>query len=453
MKLMHLSDLHLGKTLSGYSLREDQRYILDRILEITEEQKPDCILIAGDVFDRSAPSAETVTLLDDFLTGLAAYHIPILMIAGNHDSPERIAYGGRIMQSSGIYLSPVYDGTIRSVTLSDAYGEVCFWLMPFLHTEDVRTHFKDTKIPDANAAMQTVIGSMQLDPSVRNVLIAHQFVGGASLSDSEEMYCGTAEQVSREVFAPFVYTALGHLHRPQNVGSVRIRYCGTPLKYSAAEADMAKSVTFVELGDRDSEPVITTVPLVPMRDMQKLRGSFQELMEGTNDNYVHIVLTDETDIPENTHILNKQSKQSIMDSFDTFMDLMNKMIWLLVIAAVVLGIVVLFNLGIMSYTERYREMATLKVVGFKDSRIGRLLISQNMWLTVIGIALGIPAGIGVLQYLLTALASEYELKLVLGPATWIGSILLTFGVSLAVGLMISRKNRKIDMVAALKTEE
>ncbi len=298
MKLMHLSDLHLGKTLSGYSLREDQRYILDRILEITEEQKPDCILIAGDVFDRSAPSAETVTLLDDFLTGLAAYHIPILMIAGNHDSPERIAYGGRIMQSSGIYLSPVYDGTIRSVTLSDAYGEVCFWLMPFLHTEDVRTHFKDTKIPDANAAMQTVIGSMQLDPSVRNVLIAHQFVVGASLSDSEEMYCGTAEQVSREVFAPFVYTALGHLHRPQNVGSVRIRYCGTPLKYSAAEADIAKSVTFVELGDRDCEPVITTVPLVPMRDMQKLRGSFQELMEGTNDNYVHIVLTDETDIPD-----------------------------------------------------------------------------------------------------------------------------------------------------------
>ena len=135
------------------------------------------------------------------------------------------------------------------------------------------------------------------------------------------------------------------------------------------------------------------------------------------------------------------------------MDLMNKMIWLLVIAAVILGIVVLYNLGIMSYTERYREMATLKVVGFRDSRIGRLLIIQNMWLTVIGILIGIPAGVGVLQYLLTALASEYELKLVLGPATWLVSVLLTFGVSLAVGLMISRKNRTIDMVAALKTEE
>ena len=168
---------------------------------------------------------------------------------------------------------------------------------------------------------------------------------------------------------------------------------------------------------------------------------------------VSTIYTDREDVPAGNHILNTQSKKSIMDSFDTFMDLMNKMIWLLVIAAVVLGIVVLFNLGIMSYTERYREMATLKVVGFKDSRIGRLLISQNMWLTMIGIALGIPAGIGVLQYLLTALAAEYELKLVLGPATWLVSVLLTFGVSMTVGLMIARKNRTIDMVAALKTEE
>ena len=165
------------------------------------------------------------------------------------------------------------------------------------------------------------------------------------------------------------------------------------------------------------------------------------------------VFTDAAEIPKDKHILNKQSKQSIMDSFDVFMDLMNKMIWLLVIAAVILGIVVLYNLGVMSYTERYREMATLKVVGFKDSKIGRLLISQNLWLTVLGILIGVPAGIGVLQYLLTALASEYELKLVLGLPTWLVSILLTFGVSLIVGLMVARKNRHIDMVAALKTAE
>ena len=168
---------------------------------------------------------------------------------------------------------------------------------------------------------------------------------------------------------------------------------------------------------------------------------------------VSSVFTDKTEIPDSPHILNTQSKQSIMDSFDTFMDLMNKMIWLLVIAAVLLGIVVLYNLGVMSYTERYREMATLKVVGFKDAKIGRLLISQNLWLTVLGILIGVPAGIGVLQYLLTALASQYELKLTLGLPTWLVSILLTFGVSLIVGLMVARKNRHIDMVAALKTAE
>lgn len=168
---------------------------------------------------------------------------------------------------------------------------------------------------------------------------------------------------------------------------------------------------------------------------------------------VSAVMTDVSEIADNPHILNKQSKQSIMDSFDTFMDLMNKMIWLLVIAAVILGIVVLYNLGVMSYTERYREMATLKVVGFKDSKIGRLLISQNLWLTVLGILIGIPVGVGVLQYLLTALAAEYELKLVLGVPTWLVSVLLTFGVSLVVGLMVARKNRHIDMVAALKTAE
>ena len=168
---------------------------------------------------------------------------------------------------------------------------------------------------------------------------------------------------------------------------------------------------------------------------------------------ISAVFTDETEITANAHILNIQNKQAIMDSFVTFIDLMNKMIWLLVIAAVALGIVVLYNLGVMSYTERYREMATLKVVGFKNSKIGRLLISQNLWLTVLGILIGLPAGAGVLQYLLDALASEYEMKLTLGPGTYLVSILLTFGVSLIVGLMIARKNRSIDMVAALKTEE
>lgn len=300
MKLMHISDLHLGKVLCGYPLLEDQQHILNCMLAIAEEQKPDAILIAGDVFDRSAPAAEAVALLDDFLTRLSAGQTPILMIAGNHDSPERIAYGGRIMERNQIYLSPVYDknGTIRTVTLSDAHGEVCFWLMPFLHPSDVRLAFPDKKIANTNEALRTVIEAMDPDPSVRHVLVAHQFVTGASLSDSEETYCGTAEQVSSELFAPFEYTALGHLHNPQNVGSARVRYCGTPLKYSASEANSEKSVTFVELGEKGSEPVITEIPLRPMRDLRKLRGSFAELIQGSSNEYVHILLTDETDIPD-----------------------------------------------------------------------------------------------------------------------------------------------------------
>ena len=165
------------------------------------------------------------------------------------------------------------------------------------------------------------------------------------------------------------------------------------------------------------------------------------------------IYTNESDIETDEHILNTQTKKAIMDSFDTFLELMVVMIVLLVIAAVALSLVVLYNLGVMSYTERYREMATLKVVGFKDRKIGHLLISQNLWLTVLGILIGLPAGVGVLQYLLNALASEYEMKLVLGPVTYLVSILLTFGVSLAVGLMVARKNRHIDMVAALKTQE
>ena len=213
---------------------------------------------------------------------------------------------------------------------------------------------------------------------------------------------------------------------------------GDPITFSPYDSDEEYTVPVIGVLDSMTESIVMTVAFADRSGIPYT---------------VSTIFTDREDIPSGSHILNTQTKKSIMDSFDTFMDLMNKMIWLLVIAAVVLGIVVLYNLGVMSYTERYREMATLKVVGFRDSRIGHLLISQNMWLTVAGILIGIPAGIGVLQYLLTALASEYELKLCLGPATWLVSILLTFGVSLAVGLMISRKNRTIDMVAALKTEE
>ena len=219
----------------------------------------------------------------------------------------------------------------------------------------------------------------------------------------------------------------------------------------AAGVAAGDEITFSPYGTDESYTV-------PVAGIYKCLGESvmmtRALAEKTGIGYtIGAVFTDAAEIEANSRILNTQSKQAIMDSFVTFVDLMDKMIWLLVVAAVALGIVVLYNLGVMSYTERYREMATLKVVGFKDSKIGRLLISQNLWLTVIGILIGLPAGVGVLQYLLTALASEYEMKLTLGPATYLLSVVLTFGVSLVVGLMVARKNRNIDMVAALKTEE
>ena len=303
MKFMHLSDLHLGKSLNGFSLlkEKDQEHILQQILHIADEQKPDCVVIAGDVYDRALPPAEAVALLDEFLNALAERELPVLLISGNHDSPERIAYGGRIMQKSKIYLSPVYDGTVEPVTLTDDFGEVRFYLLPFLRPGDVRDLFPDTVIGSYQDAVQAAIGAMHVDTSVRNVLVTHQFVTGAQQGGSEEIIVGTAESIGAEVFANFDYTALGHLHLAHNPvqGDPRIRYCGTPLKYDFKEASHEKSVTFVTLREKGTLPEIETVPLIPQRDMQILRGSFAELMalEGS-EHYISAVLTDEDEIPD-----------------------------------------------------------------------------------------------------------------------------------------------------------
>ena len=299
MKLLHLSDLHLGKRLNGFSLIEDQKHILQQILQITDEKHPDCILIAGDVYDKPVPPAEAVTILDDFLSELVSRHIPVLLISGNHDSAERIAYGSRIMQSSGIYLSPVYDGTVTPVKLQDSFGEVCFYLLPFVRPGDVRFRFPEEHIAGYADAIRTAIGAMGVDTSVRNVLITHQYVTGADLGGSEEIVVGTVESISKELFADFEYTALGHLHRAQNIGSPRIRYCGTPLKYDFSEVKDSKSVTLVTLGEKGTAPVIETSPLVPFRDMQVITGTFDQLMKRErSEDYVKAILTDEHEEPD-----------------------------------------------------------------------------------------------------------------------------------------------------------
>ncbi len=303
MKLIHISDLHLGKRLFEYSMLEDQEYILKRILGIVEEEKPDGVLIAGDVYDKSVPSAEAVQLFDDFLVSLQKTGTQVFVISGNHDSAERIAFGGRLMDASGIHMSPVFGGKTEPYELKDGHGTVKVWLLPFVKPAHVRRYLGED-IFSYTDAVRAAVSAMEIDPAERNVLVTHQFVTGARRSESEEVSVGGTDNVDASVFEPFNYVALGHLHSPQNCGSERIRYCGTPLKYSFSEAKDGKSVTVVEMGEK-GDLSVRTVPLAPKRDMVELKGRYEDLTlrsfyEGKTwqEDYVRVTLTDEEDVPD-----------------------------------------------------------------------------------------------------------------------------------------------------------
>lgn len=304
MKLIHLSDLHLGKRLHEFSLLDDQAYILQQIVRVIDAEQPDAVLLAGDIYDKAIPSAEAVSLFDDFLVMLAARKLRVFVISGNHDSPERIAFGSRILNASGIHLSPVYHGQVDPIPLRDGWGEVRFYLLPFVKPVHVRRFCEDAEIASYTDAIAAAVAQMDVDPAQRNVLLTHQFVTDAARSDSEELSVGGSDNVDTCVFEPFDYVALGHLHRPQNCGAPRIRYCGTPLKYSFSEAQDEKSVTVVELREKGNLTV-RTVPLTPRHDLVELRGRFDELTfkgfyENTSwqEDYTQITLTDEEDIPD-----------------------------------------------------------------------------------------------------------------------------------------------------------
>ena len=303
MKLIHLSDLHLGKRVNEFPMLEDQKYILLEILGIIGEEKPDGVIIAGDVYDKSVPPAEAVSLLDDFLVRLARLAPDVFVISGNHDSAERIAFGARLMETSGIHLSPVFSGEISPCVLKDGDGEVRIWMLPFVKPADVRRAYPEEEIADYTGAVRAVIRHMDIDPDGRNVLVAHQFVTGASRSESEDVSVGGMDNVDASVFDGFDYVALGHIHGPQNIGRETVRYCGTPLKYSFSEKDHRKSVTVVTLGGK-GDVQVRTVPLTPRHDMREIRGTYEELTlmpnyEGTaTDDYLRVVLTDEEDVPD-----------------------------------------------------------------------------------------------------------------------------------------------------------
>lgn len=303
MKLIHLSDFHIGKRVNEFSMLEDQEYILTKIINVIDDEKPDGVLIAGDIYDKSVPSAEAVQLFDDFLVRLSKRGLKVFVISGNHDSPERIAFGSRLMNHSGVHMSPVYDGNVESIEMADSFGTVNVFMLPFIKPAHVKRYYPEENISTYSDAMHSAIGHMEIDPENRNILITHQFVTGALRCDSEDINVGGSDNVDASVFAPFDYVALGHIHSPQNVGNDTVRYCGTPLKYSFSEAKHSKSVTVVELQEKGSI-VIRTIPLVPKRDMVEIKGTYMEVTSrsfycGMDTNaYLHITLTDEEDIPD-----------------------------------------------------------------------------------------------------------------------------------------------------------
>lgn len=302
MKFAHLSDLHLGIRVNDFNLIEDQKYILWQVLDVLRQEKPDGVIIAGDIYDKSAPSAEAVELFDAFLYELSKLGGKVFIISGNHDSAERLAFGGRLMPGSGVYLSPVYNGNVEPVIMEDEKGSLKVWMLPFLRPSGVRRFFPEAEITDYPSAIKTAVDALRIDTEERNVLITHQFVAGASLSDSEETTVGGTDCVPAEIFDGFDYVALGHIHGPQNVRE-NIRYCGTPLKYSFSEAAHKKSITFIEFGAK-GEVSVSTRPLSPLHDMREITGSYEEVTlksfyEGTSltTDYVRVTLTDELDIP------------------------------------------------------------------------------------------------------------------------------------------------------------
>ncbi len=303
MVFLHLSDLHIGKRVNEFSMLEDQQYILTKILNILDNNAIDAVIIAGDIYDKSVPSQEAVQLFDDFLYKLSKRNLKVFIISGNHDSMERLAFGGRLMRGSGTYISPVYDGTCIPVTLEDEFGKINIYMLPFIKPANVKQFYPDSNSDTYSDAVKTAISHMDINTDERNIIITHQFVTGAITCESEEISVGGVDNVDAEIFNQFDYVALGHIHRPQSIKRETIRYSGTPLKYSFSEKDHIKSVTIVNMGKK-GEVEINAIPLEPKRDLRQIRGTYNDLTlksnyEGTNTHdYMHIILTDEEDVPD-----------------------------------------------------------------------------------------------------------------------------------------------------------
>ncbi|MFR7358248.1 MAG: exonuclease SbcCD subunit D [Dorea longicatena] len=311
MKFFHLSDLHIGKQLHRYNLKEDQQVILKEVITYAKELWPDAIVIAGDIYDKSVPSAEAVNVFDEFLTDLSEItpEIPILIISGNHDSPDRLKYASEILKRHHIYLAGNVperpEEHIEKVTLHDAYGEVDFYLLPFMKPAYVKNIFVDGTPETYSDAVKEIIKREKIDyKDKRNVLVSHQFYVGEKAEspetcDSEVFSVGGIDNVDIGSVKEFDYVALGHLHGAQCIGKPEIRYCGTLLKYSVSESAQNKSLTVVTLKAKGEKPEIENYPLHPLRDVRKKKGTLDEIIkeaqETEKDDYISITLTDEID--------------------------------------------------------------------------------------------------------------------------------------------------------------
>ena len=326
MRFLHLGDLHLGRALGEFDLYEDQKYILDRIIELADEKRADAVLIAGDVYDRSIPSEAATNLLDYFLDRLAAKKVKVFMISGNHDSDDRLNYGSTLFASNGVYISSRFTGALYRQTVADEFGEVNVWLLPFVKASQVRHFFPEDKIENYDDAVKTIIKHAGVDYGQRNIIAAHQFVAGRdaapALGGSESpgtRNVGLVEKIGYDCFDGFDYAALGHIHSPQRVGRDEVRYCGSPLKYSLSEANGDKSVPVVTLGPK-GETEIELVPLKPMRDVRHLRGPIAKLLDKTAvtrpEDFIYATLTDEGIIDNAMGIFQQHYPNTVRIEYD-----------------------------------------------------------------------------------------------------------------------------------------
>lgn len=321
MKIVHISDLHIGKRVNGYSMIDDQKYILNQIIDKIDDIKPDIIFICGDVYDKTIPTSEAVELLDNFLTQIVIRKIKVFMIYGNHDSAERLSFAKDILKSSDIFISKIFNGEVEKFSLNYDFGTVNIFLLPFLKPLNVKNFYKDEQINDYNDAIRLVLSDIKVDKSQINIMLAHQFLTGSEISKSEELAIGGLDNVDASLFYDFDYVALGHLHKPQKVIRETVRYSGTPLKYSFSEINHKKSITVIDISSKDNIK-IKLEHLTPKRDLREIKGKYQDLIKEENykntniDDYVHIILTDEEEGINAVSVLSNIYKNVMKISYD-----------------------------------------------------------------------------------------------------------------------------------------